>query len=391
MVERGYDRAFAERCFNQIKGFGEYGFPESHAASFAHLVYASSWIKCFHPDVFCAALLNSQPMGFYAPAQIVRDAREHGVEVRPPCINASDWDCTLEPNGEGSFAVRLGLRVVDSLPELSGRWIVAERQDGYRDFDDFIHRADIGVKALNALAKADAFHSLDLDRRQGLWAAKKVASLKPLPLFAAAGERRADPQVALPRLLPSENVIDDYRSTRLSLRGHPLQFLRPIYARQGAISCAALARARHGSRVTVAGVVLIRQRPGSGQVVFVTIEDETGVANVVVWPNMLERFRPVVMAARLMVVHGTVERVDKERSPMPIHPIEGERGPAVPIVHLVAHRLIDASGDLARLSDQEALLPVAPSDHVKRPLAGSWQTGRHPRNVRVVPRSRDFH
>jgi error-prone DNA polymerase len=391
MVERGYDRDFAQRCFNQIKGFGEYGFPESHAASFAHLVYASSWIKCFHPDVFCAALLNSQPMGFYAPAQIVRDAREHGVEVRPPCINASDWDCTLEPNGEGSFAVRLGLRVVDSLPELSGRWVVDERQGGYRDFDDFIRRADIGVKALNALAKADAFHSLDLDRRQGLWAAKKVASLKPLPLFAAAGERRADPQVALPRLLPSENVIDDYRSTRLSLRGHPLQFLRPIYARQGAISCAALARMRHGSRVTVAGVVLIRQRPGSGQIVFVTIEDETGVANVVVWPDMLERFRPVVMAARVMVVHGTVERVDRERSPRPIYPIAGERGPAVPIVHLVANRLIDASADLTRLSDQEALLPVAPADHVKRPLSGSWQTGRHPRNVRVVPRSRDFH
>lgn len=392
MVERGYDRDFAQRCFNQIKGFGEYGFPESHAASFAHLVYASSWIKCFHPDVFCAALLNSQPMGFYAPAQIVRDAREHGAEVRPACINASDWDCTLEPAAAGGhLAVRLGLRTIDGLPELSGRWIVEHREEGYRDFDDFVHRADIGTKALNALAKADAFHSLELDRRQGLWATKKIASLKPLPLFAAAGERRVDPEVTLPRLLPSENVIDDYRATRLSLRGHPMQFLRSIYARQGAIDCATLARARHGSYVTVAGVVLIRQRPGDGKVVFITIEDETGVANVVVWPDLLERFRPVVMAARVMLVYGTIERVDKERSPRPIYPIEGERGPAVPIVHLVARRLVDVSGDLVRLSDQEALLPVAPADHVKRPLAGSWQTGRHPRNVRVVPRSRDFH
>jgi error-prone DNA polymerase len=391
MVERGYDRDFAQRCFNQIKGFGEYGFPESHAASFAHLVYASSWIKCFHPDVFCAALLNSQPMGFYAPAQIVRDAREHGVEVRPPCINASDWDCTLEPNGEGYFAVRLGLRMVDSLPELSGEWIVAHRGDGYRDFDEFVHRADVGTKALGALAKADAFHGLGFDRRQALWAAKRLPSLKPLPLFAAAGERRADPQVALPDLTRSENVIDDYRSTRLSLRGHPMQFLRPIYARQGAISCAALARVRHGSQVTVAGVVLVRQRPGSGEVVFVTIEDETDVANVVIWPRLLERFRPVVMAARVVLIHGTVERVDKERAPKPLYLVEGESGPAVPIVHLVARRLIDVSGDLTQLSDQGAQLPVAPADHVKRPLPGSWQTGRHPRDVRVVPRSRDFH
>jgi error-prone DNA polymerase len=391
MVERGYDREFAQRCFNQIKGFGEYGFPESHAASFAHLVYASSWIKCFHPDVFCAALLNSQPMGFYAPAQIVRDAREHRVEVRPPCINTSAWDCTLEPADGEYMAVRLGLRTIDGLPELSGRWIVEHRDGGYRDFDDFVHRADIGTKALNTLAKADAFHSLDLDRRQGLWAARKVTSLRPLPLFAAAGERRADPAVALPQLTRSENVIDDYRSTRLSLRGHPMQFLRPIYARQGAIDCATLGRVRHGSFVSVAGVVLIRQRPGGGKVVFVTIEDETGVANIVVWPDKLERFRPVVMAARVMLVQGTVERVDKERAPKPLYPIDGEAGPAVPIVHLVAHRLIDVSGDLTRLSDQEASLPVAPADHVKRPLSGSWQTGRHPRNVRVIPRSRDFH
>jgi len=391
MVGRGYQEEFAQRCFNQIKGFGEYGFPESHAASFAHLVYASSWIKHFHPDVFCAALLNSQPMGFYAPAQIVRDAREHGVEVRPPCVNASDWDCTLEPLAEGRFAVRLGLRLVDGMPALSGEWIVAHRGDGYRDFDDFVHRAEIGTKALNALAKADAFHSLDLDRRQGLWSAKKVASLKPLPLFAAAGENRADPAVALPRLTRSENVIDDYRTTRLSLRGHPMNFLRPTYARQGAMTCADVMTAKHGSRICVAGVVLIRQRPGSSGVVFVTIEDETGVANIVIWPRLFEQFRPVVMAARVMMIQGSVERVDRDRAPQPLFPIDGEAGPAVPIVHIVARQMTDLSADLARLSDLEASLPVAPADHVRKPLQGSWQTGRHPRDVRVVPKSRDFH
>jgi error-prone DNA polymerase len=312
--------------------------------------------------------------------------------VRPPCVNASEWDCTLEPVGGGRFAVRLGLRQVDGMPETTGRWIAAHRGDGYRDFDDFLHRADLGIKALNALAKADAFHSLGLDRRQGLWAAKKVTTLKPLPLFEEAGERRADPAVALPALTASENVIDDYRATRLSLRGHPMEFLRPIYAQQGIMTCAELMKAKHGARICVAGVVLIRQRPGGSGVIFITVEDETGIANIVVWPDLFERFRPVVMAARVMIIQGVVERLDRARAPKPLYPVEGEHGPAVPIVHIVARSMRDVSHDLTRLSDQPAPMPVAPADHVKRPLPGSWQTGgRHPRDVRVVPRSRDFH
>jgi len=393
MVRHGYEPEFARRVFNQIKGFGEYGFPESHAASFAHLVYVSSWMKRFHPEVFCAALLNSQPMGFYAPAQLVRDAREHGVEVRPPCVDASDWDCTLEAAAGGGFAVRLGLRLVTGLAEAAGRWIAGCRGDRpFTDFDDFCERAAVGPKALQALAKADALAALGFDRRSALWAARGRVAAKPLPLFAAVGERRAEPVAHLPQLTAAEQVVDDYRSTRLSLRGHLLEFLRDDYARRGLVTCAAVANAANHRSVRVAGAVLVRQKPGSAKgVMFLTIEDETGIANAVVWPDVMERFRPVVMAARAMIVEGRVERLDKEHAPRPLYPIDGEPGPAVPIVHIVARRLIDVSAHIDGLAHGHVPVAMSPADEVRRPDPGSWRSHRHPRDVRIVPNSRDFH
>jgi error-prone DNA polymerase len=321
----------------------------------------------------------------------VRDAREHGVEVRPPCVNASMWDCTLEPTPNG-HAVRLGLRLVDGLGETAGRYVAAARGEvPYRDLTDFRERADLGVKALEALAKADAFAALGLDRRAALWAIRGVVAAKPLPLFAAAGERRVEPAVALPRLTAAEEVVGDYRATRLSLRGHLLEFLRDDYARRGVLTCARLAKARDKSFVRVAGVVLVRQRPGNGNVVFITIEDETGIANIVVWPDVMERFRPVVMGARLMIIEGHVERLDQANAPRPLHPAQGEPGPAVPIIHLVARRLIDASADLHGLSEERPPVPVAYADEIRRPTYDRHAAHRHPRNVRILPGSRDFH
>jgi error-prone DNA polymerase len=472
MVARGYPAEFAERCFNQIKGFGEYGFPESHAASFAHLVYVSAWLKCHYPAAFAAALLNSQPMGFYAPAQIVRCAVDHGVEAREVDVNHSLWDCTLEPcaqvarthewgsavaQTENEFALRLGMRQVDGLreddvkaivsirdgipadlnphlfalphpslssPGLTGRSSNHEDQglldarlrghdkekEKFRDVRDLWRRSGVGRATLERLAAADAFRSLGHDRRQALWEVRGLPKELPLPLFdhAAASEAGAEPQVTLPIMPLSEHVVNDYRTLRLSLKAHPMSFLRAAIMREGILSCADLKRTRDGARVSVAGVVLVRQRPGSAAgVVFMTIEDETGVANSVIWPKVLERMRKVVMGARLVVVHGRVQRHED-------------------IIHVVAERLEDRS-DWLRLLDEEAdsmsvpvanadevkhpdpgswrsppheeqaPFPIAPADHVKRPLASRershprWHPRRHPRAERIIPKSRDFH
>ena len=458
MTARGYPQEFAERCFNQIKGFGEYGFPESHAASFAHLVYVSAWLKCHYPAAFAAALLNSQPMGFYAPAQIVRCAVDHGVEAREVDVNHSLWDCTLEPASRGEFALRLGMRQVDGLreddvkaivsirdgipaelnphlfappqpsmssPGLTGRSSNHEDQgvmdarlrghdkqgrENYRDVRDLWRRSGVGRATLERLAAADAFRSLGHDRRQALWEVRGLPKELPLPLFdhAQAAEAGAEPQVTLPIMPLSEHVVNDYRTLRLSLKAHPMSFLRARIASEGILSCADLKRTRDGARVSVAGVVLVRQRPGSAAgVVFMTIEDETGVANSVIWPKVLERMRKVVMGARLVVVHGRVQRHED-------------------IIHVVAERLEDRS-DWLRLLDEEAdsmsvpvanadevkrpdpgswrspsdeeqtPFPVAPADHVKRPLAPRekshprWHPRRHPRAERIIPKSRDFH
>ncbi len=401
MIARGYPPDFAERCFNQIKGFGEYGFPESHAASFAHLVYVSSWLKCHYPDVFACALLNSQPMGFYAPAQIVRCARDHGVEARCADVNHSAWDCTLEPLSKGGCALRLGLRQIDGFREGDAETIVS-RRDGpslslpgkkqYRDVRDLWRRSGVGRAGLEKLASADAFRSLGLDRRQALWEVRGLPKEIPLPLFeqADACEAGAEPQVSLPAMPLSEHVVNDYRTLRLSLKAHPMHFLRARLEDAHVLSCATLKTTRDGARVSVGGVILVRQRPGSAAgVVFMTIEDETGVANAVIWPKVLERMRKVVMGARLVVVHGRVQRHED-------------------IIHVVAARLEDRSDWLRLLTeDGEAMeTTLANADEVRRPDPGSWRAspqephkrGRdrghprcHPRDARIIPKSRDFH
>jgi error-prone DNA polymerase len=230
MRRNGYDEDFAARCFSQIEGFGSYGFPESHAASFALLVYASAWIKCHHPGIFACALLNSQPMGFYAPAQIVRDAREHGVQVKPVCINASYWDNAMEPDGRGGLALRLGFRQVKGLAEEDAAWLTASRGNGYHEVADVWRRAGLGPAVLERLAEADAFAALGLSRRDALWAAKAIATAKPLPLFARdmEGEAIDEPAAHLPRMSLGEHVVEDYVSTRLSLKAHPVALLRGL-------------------------------------------------------------------------------------------------------------------------------------------------------------------
>ncbi|MBW8302898.1 MAG: error-prone DNA polymerase, partial [Brevundimonas sp.] len=265
MIARGYDPDFAQNCFNQIKGFGEYGFPESHACSFAHLVYVSAWVKWLYPDVFAACLLNSQPMGFYAPAQLVRDAREHGVEVRHPDVNASDWDATLEPRPRRRrHALRLGLRAIDGFRKDWGERIMEVRAERpFADLEDLRLRARLPSAALDRLAEADAYGSLDLSRRQGLWAARGAAPAASAPLFEAMGLDEADgrPPEALPELAPSEEVVGDYQTIRMSLKGHPVAFLRERLERAGAVTARACNGMPDGRRAQVGGVVLVRQRP----------------------------------------------------------------------------------------------------------------------------------
>jgi error-prone DNA polymerase len=368
MVARGYDPAFAARCFNQIKGFGEYGFPESHAASFALLVYVSSWLKCHHPAVFACALLNSQPMGFYAPAQIVRDAREHGVEVRAVDVNFSDWDNTLEPGTRG-WALRLGLRQIDGMAEAQARRLIAAREAPFATLDAL----PLSAATLRRLAAADAFRSLGLDRRAALWATRALRDAPDLPLFAAAADEGAEPAVTLPAMPTCEHVVADYQTLRLSLKAHPMAFLRASMARQGFHAASDIATARNGARLRLAGLVLVRQRPGSAKgVCFITLEDETGIANLVVWPKVMEAFRKTVMTARLLQVTGRIQR----------DAVSG-------VTHVVAETLADRSDALLRLADQPLTPPLSRADEVARPIPDP--VPGHPRNARIIPKSRDFH
>ncbi len=398
MVRRGYTPDFAERCFRQIEGFGTYGFPESHAASFAHLVYVSAWLKCHHPATFAAALLNSQPMGFYAPAQIVRDAREHGVAVRGIDVAFSDWDCGIEGSKEfsqrgreaerssllsasppfcenpslssPSVALRLGFRLIEGFRE---DW--ARRLAAARPFADFaaLTRAGLPRPALVMLAEADALRSLGLDRRAALWRMRGLETDTP-PLFAAL-----DPPpgaAILPRMAEGEHVAADYQTTGLSLRAHPMRFLRRVLSAEGITTCAGATTARDGGKVRLAGVVLVRQRPGSAAgVVFATIEDETGIANIVIWPAVLERFRRAVLGSSVLEVTGRIQR--------------SEEG----VVHVVADTLADRSPLLATLEGEGALpMPLARADEVARPGADARAPDvRAPEAPPRLPRSRDFH
>lgn len=365
MVKRGYEADFAERCFKQIEGFGSYGFPESHAIAFARLVWVSSYLKHHYPAVFAAALLNAQPMGFYAPAQIVRDARDHGVEVLAVDVNASAWDNSLEDG-----ALRLGFRQVDGFREIWADAVFANRP--YGDVEMLARKADLPPQALHLLADADALGSIDLKRRPGLWDVRRTHS-DVLPLFAAAGahELGPEPEICLPEMTASEEVAADYQTIRLSLKGHPMAYLRDLFSREGALSCAATASAKNGKRVKTAGVVLVRQRPGKGNAIFVTIEDESGIANVVIWARLFEAQRRQIMTARLMLVEGQVQR-----SP------EG-------VIHLMATRIHDRTAELARLSSTHDANPML--SRADEFLYPQHPRGGHPRNVRVIPKSRDFH
>nr|WP_070959773.1 error-prone DNA polymerase [Hyphomonas sp. Mor2] len=306
-LERGYEKEFAENCFKQLEGFSSYGFPESHAASFALLVYASSWIKCHHPEVFCCGLLNAQPLGFYAPAQIVRDARDHGVTVLPVCAENSFWDNVLEPLPNGALAVRLGFRQIKGFAEEDGHWIAAARGAGYGAIEAIWRRAGIGRGALTRLAGADAFAVYGLERREALWAVKGLGGDRPLPLFEAQGEGLPDLPANLPGLSAHESVFEDYVATRLTLRQHPVELLR---ARLPNFSAAEHHRTTpDGIWFSVAGLVITRQRPGTASgVIFITLEDDTAVSNVVVWPKTFEKFRKEVMAGRLLHVKGRLQR-----------------------------------------------------------------------------------
>ena len=383
MLKNGYKLEFAERTFSQIEGFGSYGFPESHAASFARIAYASAWMKCHHPDVFACALLNAQPMGFYAPAQIVRDAVVHGVAVRPVCVNASAWDCTLE-QAEGRFlALRLGLRMAKGFSEVEAEALVKARGEiSFASLEDVWRRSGLPVAALERLADADAYRALpdgasglaELKRRPAAWTIRGLRDTA-LPLFAAAeaaGAAPADgaePEVALAPMAEGREVVEDYHSTGLTLRRHPVWFLREGLRARGMIQCADLVRITPGRRVTVPGIVLVRQRPGSAKgVMFITVEDETGFANVIVWPKVFEAQRRIVLSATMLGCTGRLQR-------------EGA------VIHVVAEKLHDLSGLLRSVGERDADFPVPSTrgDEAKRPnLADS----RDRREIKVE--TRDF-
>jgi len=396
MVERGYDPQFAQSCFDQIKGFGSYGFPESHAAAFAQLVYVSAWLKCFHPDAFACGLLNSQPMGFYAPAQIVGDARQNGVEVREVDVSHSFSQNALEERSGEYHALRLGFRQIDGFKcvdpdeerwrRLQGKakledWgeaiIEARWRRPFTSLEDFARATKLPKQALILLADADAFRSLGLDRRGALWAVRRLPDDMPLPLFqsAVAREHPDEGTQPLPQMPLPEEVVADYQAVRLSLKGHPMEFLRTMFTEEGVISCKDIAHENDKRRIRCAGVVLVRQRPGSSKgVVFMTLEDETGIANIVVWPKVMETFRKEVMGSRLIEVEGIIQSSSDK------------------VVHLVAGRLIDRTSDLIGLANESLrpYLDMNPSEEAGEKRLPPAKA-RHPREVRILPASRDFH
>ena len=381
MTKRGYSEEFARRCFNQIKGFGSYGFPESHAVSFALLVYASAYLKRHHPAAFCAALLNSQPMGFYAPAQIVGCARAHKVEVRPIDAAYSDWDNKLEPTN-GEPAVRLGFRQIDGFRQEWGETIMKARGnffagDPAQKIEALARAANLPSRALRLLADADAFQSFGYDRRQALWEVRRTP-IDALPLFAAADARELgqEEDPGLPDMPLSEHVAADYQTTRLSLKEHPMTFLRPLFAAEGVMSSKQVREANDGTRARVAGVVLVRQRPGKGNAIFITLEDETGITNALLWARDFETYRRPVMPARLMEVHGIIQK--------------SEEG----VVHLMGAHVVDRTAELQRLSeDHPTRTQLSRADVFEHPQPprDTVPRGSHPRNVRILPASRDFH
>ncbi|MDT2020202.1 error-prone DNA polymerase [Methylocella sp. CPCC 101449] len=372
MIMRGYDPDFAQRCFNQIKGFGEYGFPESHAASFAKLVYVSSFIKKRYPAAFACALLNSQPMGFYAPAQIISDAQKNKVEVREVDVNHSTWDNTLEE--QDTPALRIGFRQISGMSEEQALRITGNRHTRFTSVEEFAVRTALPNSVLRCLADADAFRSMGLDRRAALWAVRRLPDDVPLPLFIAADARELgrDTEAHLPQMRLGEHIAADYQTIHLSLKGHPMQILRETFARERVVRCGDLTDCKDAAWVRVAGVVLVRQRPGKGNAIFITLEDETGIANLVLWARTFERFRKETMGSRLLLAEGRVQKS-----------VEG-------VIHLMTERLIDCTAELNRLSEDHETKPVlSPADEFVHPQPP--RRPHHPRNVRIIPKSRDFH
>ncbi|MEP4190885.1 MAG: OB-fold nucleic acid binding domain-containing protein, partial [Sneathiella sp.] len=381
MIGKNYTPDFAERCFKQIEGFSDYGFPESHSASFALLAYASAWLKCHYPDVFAAALLNSQPMGFYSASSIIRDFQEHGGVALPADINKSNWDYQLEPSSAGRqyCDLRLGLRQVGGLKEDAAHIIMEQRGHGYDSVRDLYFRTGIDMKTLADLAHADAFRSIGLDRRAALWAVKGLggyngrrAALEELPLFAAV--HRADQilqneaEMHLPTMPLGQHVVEDYASLRLSLKAHPVSFLRPHLHTQQVLRSADLTSCRSGRKVKIAGLVLVRQRPGTASgVIFMTLEDETGTSNVIVWPKKFEIYRKIILSARLVLVHGEMQE---------------EQG----VIHIIANKIEDLSEALVALTEEGAT-PFSPFGK-KLSKPNIW---RHPRSTSVMPKGRNFH
>ena len=408
MLAKNYTQDFAERCFKQIEGFGDYGFPESHAASFALLVFVSCWLKCHYPDVFATALLNSQPMGFYAPAQIVRDAIEHGVEVREVDVNQSDLDSVLEPGfpaalrlhdrhqemrGDirSSKAMRLGLNMVKGLSDNDANRIIARRGAGYKSVRDLWLRTGLAPAVLEKLAAADAFQSIGLSRRQALWAVKGLMGsdgAETLPLFAQAGRpaSRADQVEDLPEMAPGEAVVHDYRTLTLSLKAHPVSFLRDTLNRRGALPTARLLdpSIRPGRILETAGLVLVRQRPGTAKnVIFATLEDETGVANIIIWDRVFQKNRRAVLGSRLLAVRGQLQR-------------EGL------VTHLVAQSFLDMTPQLTALANgvdlSDAVLARAdegrtgPPEYDARDIGEIRRREMLARQARAaLPSGRNFH
>ena len=335
MIARGYEEDFANRCFKQIEGFGDYGFPESHAASFALLVYVSAWIKYHHPAIFACSLLNSQPMGFYAPAQIVGDARKHGVKIYPPDVNYSHWNSTIEITAEGLDALRLGLRQIKGFREDFADQLIAARKIGngrpFFDIDDFARRSNLPKSVLEQLADADAFQSINLSRRQALWSTQRVNS-NQAPLFIESGEGIVEQKVHLPSMGLGEEVSHDYRTIHLSLKDHPLSLLRNLMTSMRAISAKKLSKIENGGVVSVSGLVISRQRPGTASgVIFATLEDETGSANVIIWPSVFEKYRKETLVSKLLLVRGELQR-------------EGF------VIHVIARHLIDMTSKLYELA-----------------------------------------
>ncbi|WP_455423268.1 error-prone DNA polymerase [Cucumibacter marinus] len=392
MIGNGYTPDFAERCFKQIEGFSDYGFPESHSASFAVLAYASSWIKCHYPDVFACAILNAQPLGFYSSSSLVRDFREHGGTTRPVDINLSNWDHRLEETanpraltsmGGGAFALRLGLRQIKGLRSEAGERIEATRRKGFDSMRDFYFRTGLPIATIERLAEADAFNSIGLNRRDALWAIKGLrgqdgsrAAVEDLPLFASGRDERfisfqREQEVGLPPMPLGEHVVEDYQSLKLSLKAHPVSFIRPRLAGLGYVPTSGLKDVPDGRMTATSGLILVRQRPGTAKgVIFLTLEDETGTANVIVWPKVFERFRRVLLGSRLIGIKGKLQK---------------EKG----VIHLVANRLVDLTGELMDTMTAE---PVEGEEGAARQnrtdTARLWQ---HPRNVSVLPKGRNFH